>query len=312
MSTSSSRRTSVTIRNIRLTALFSPEEVIHPTSSTTGDAAVEELLMRLALHYGIGNIKHARAEVASHTAKNGAIVKPGLAVVYARLEKVMEPLLAMATSQGGVAFEDGVANLVVLVLTPIDMPGAYTQILRGLEKYCEEEGAALGVAGLQSPLAVWQYFESGGHRLPDHLQARHIMDNLKTCLHATDSLATAVDKFLEFNTPELPVLTEDGEIIGVATLKRLVRICMPDYLMWLDNMEAFLNFEPLAAIMQNESATWIRDIMTRDFASVQADAPAVLAMKEIAQRETLNAYVLQERRVVGVIRLLDFAKSVLR
>ncbi len=49
--------------------------------------------------------------------------------------------------------------------------------------------------------------------------------------------------------------------------------------------------------------------MTVDFPQVDEEAPAIFAMKEIGQRETLNAYVLRGRKLVGIIRMLDFVKT---
>ncbi len=311
------RRTSITIRNIRLTSIFQPEDIIHHAETESGEEILSELLRHLALTYGIGNLKVAHAEVMGNIASDPGHgrLRRGVLVPYGRLEKVTEPLLAVATSEAGFVF-DGIAgerfHVVVAVVVPIDMPGAYKQILQGLEKAFPGEDSAQEVGRLSSALSVWQHFEAGGHSLPDHLEARHIMDTIRFHLHTGDTLKTAIDGFIKHNTPELPVLNADRELVGVVTLKRLVRTCMPDYLMWVGDMSEFLNFEPLAEVIRNEAHTWIRDIMTVDFAQVDEGAPAIFAMKEIGQRETLNAYVLRGRKLVGIIRMLDFVKTVLR
>lgn len=297
--------------------MLQPEDIIHHSETESGEEVLAELLRHLALNYGIGNLKSALGEVMTNLETDPAHgqVCEGVLVPYARLEKVAEPQLAVATSETGFVFKelDGErVHVVVVVLVPIDMPGAYKQILQGLEKSFPDKETVRAVGALSSSLSVWQHFEAGGHRLPDHLQARHVMDTLRTHLHVNDTLKTAIDGFVKFNTPELPVLNADHELVGVVTLKRLVRICMPDYLMWVGDLTEFLNFEPLAEVIRNEAHTWIRDIMTVDFAHVDEDAPAIFAMKEIGQRETLNAYVLRGRKLVGIIRMLDFVKTVLR
>jgi CBS domain-containing protein len=138
------------------------------------------------------------------------------------------------------------------------------------------------------------------------------MNSVKAHIHVKDSLATAIDTFLKFQTAELPVLNAERELVGVVTLKHLIRVCMPDYLMWVGDMTEYLNFEPFADVAKNEAFIGIRDIMTSDFAHVPENAPAVLVMKEIGQHETQNAYVLRERKLVGVVNLLNFAKTILR
>ncbi len=312
MDRTNSRRSSVTIRNIRLTALFKPEDIIHPTTAVDERTLVRQLLEHLALNYGIGNINKATEEVMAGLGQDDVGNHPGLVVLYGRLEKVTDPLVAMATSEKGVEIGGKLAHLVIIVLSPVDMPGTYKQILHGITRACEGEDAALRVASLRSPLAVWQHFDAGGHRLPDHLQARHIMSEVDVFLRSDESLAKAIDLFLAHKASELPVLTPDRELIGVVTTRRLVKVCLPDYLMWVEDMTPFLNFEPIAEIIRNESSTWLKEIMIFDYAHVVEDSPAILALKEIGRRETDNAYVLRGRQLVGVIQLHEFLKSVLR
>ncbi len=311
-SRSSSRRTSVTIRNIRLTSLFKPEDILHHTECSVPRDIVRKLLEHLALYYGIGNINVAMEEVMASLEKDDIYSCSGMAVLYGRLEKVTDPLVALATSENGIKFGDRKIHLIAVVLSPMDMPGTYKQIFHGLSHACERDATAHRVAMLESPLAVWQHFDAGGHRLPDHLQARHIMSPVHVHLDSNDSLARAIDLFLAHRAAELPVLTPDRELMGVVTTRRLVKVCMPEYLMWLDDMTPFLNFEPIAEIIRHESSTWLREIMVFNFAHVTEEAPAILALKEIGRRETDNAYVLRGRKLVGVIHLHEFLNSVLR
>ncbi|MDR1519027.1 MAG: CBS domain-containing protein [Planctomycetota bacterium] len=310
--TSASRRTSVTIRNIRLTALFKPEDIVAPGDAATDREVIRRLLEHLALAYGIGNINIAMDEVLTSLDKDDVHACPGLAVLYSRLERVADPLIAMAPLEKGMTIAGKTVHLLVVVLTPPDMPGAYKQIRQGIIKTCEGEGEAGRIASLKSSLAIWRHFDSGGHHLPDHLDARHIMAPVDVFLNDQDSLARAIDLFLAHKASELPVLTPDRELIGVVTTRQLVKVCMPDYLMWLEDMTPFLNFEPIAEIIRNESSTWLREIMIHNYAHVVEDSPAILALKEIGRRETDNAYVLRGRKLVGVIKLHEFLSSVLR
>lgn len=307
-----SSRSSNTLRRLRITALFRPEDILHNPEDVQGDELPGVLLEHLALEYGIGNIKVAQGEITANMRKDDVHVAPGMAVIYGRLEKVDKPLVAMATFRRGLQFAGRRVHLVVAILIPSDMPGVYKQILHGIAKSCESEGAAQTVASLATPLAVWQHFEAGGQRLPDHLQARHIMSPPEFYLSSDDSLAKAIDLFLAHRSPELPVLTPDRELIGVVTTRRLVKVCMPDYLMWVEDLSPFLNFEPIAEIIRNESSTWLREIMVQNYAHVVETSPAILALKEIGRRETDNAYVLRGRELVGVIHLHEFLGSVLR
>ena len=312
MQSDTSVRVSKSLRNIRFTSLFAPEDIIPDTDAATEDQVVRQLLERLALRYGIGNVDDAFSEVKARIAAGGVVIAPDLAVPHARLENALRLRLAIATSRAGINIGGQRAKVIIQITVPVDMPGAYMQTLQGIARVCEKEGAVERLAAMDSAREIWEFFDAGGSRLPDHLEARHIMSEAAVTLQESDSLARAIDLFLEYNATELPVVDEDGELVGVVTTNELVRVCMPDYLMWLEDMTPLLNFEPFAEVIRNESSTWLNDIMVDDFARVYEDSPAILAMKEIGTHQTNYAYVLRDRKLVGVIRLHEFLKRVLR
>lgn len=312
MQSDTSIRPMKSLRNIRFTSLFKPEDIIPETTATTQDEVIRLLLERLALRYGIGNVDDAMAEVTSRIAAGGVVIAPGIAVPHARMENSSRLRLAIATSKQGILINDDKVHVIFLIIVPIDMPGAYMQTLQGIAKICGRDGTIERVTALKTGADIWNYFDEGGSRLPDHLEAHHIMAAPTVVLRENDSMARAIDLFLEHNASELPVLDDDDEMIGVVTTSQLVRVCMPDYLMWMDDLTPLLNFEPFAAVIRNESTTWLNDIMTDDYAMVEEKSPAILAMKEIGTKQTNHAYVLRERKLVGVIRLHEFLKRVLR
>ena len=70
--------------------------------------------------------------------------------------------------------------------------------------------------------------------------------------------------------------------------------------------------EPFANVLRNEQNTWLSDILLTDFASVQMGAPAVSVAGELTRRKALNCYVLQDKKLMGVIDLPIFLNKVFR
>lgn len=307
-----SRGVTKSLRNIRLAALFTPDDVIVETEADTQEKVIRQLLERLAIRYGIGNVDEAYREVMDHIEKGGVSVAPGVVVPYARMNFPLHLRVAVATSKKGISFGDNLAHVIFLIVVPIDMPGAYMQTLQGISKFCKKENATEKIIASRSGKEVWEFFDTGSTKLPDHLLARHVMTDVNVALKESDNLARAIDLFLEHNSTELPVIDDDGELIGVVTTTRLVRVCMPDYLLWLEDVTPLLNFEPFAEIIRNEGSTWLNDIMTGDFAKVEENSPAIMAIKEISMHKSNYAYVLRDRKLVGIIRLHEFLRQVLR
>jgi CBS domain-containing protein len=138
------------------------------------------------------------------------------------------------------------------------------------------------------------------------------MEPVKVKLQEQDTLERAIDLFVQYGLNELPVVDKDDELIGVVTTYELLRVCLPDYILWMEDLTPVLNFEPFAAILRKESKTWLAEIMTSEYATVQETSPAVQVAKEITRRRADQAYVIRGRRLVGVVSLGTFLSKILR
>lgn len=148
---SSATRMTTVIRSISLASLFRPEDILHECQANGDEEVVHSLLLHLALEHGIGNFKAAQEEVLANMRKDSPHISPGVAVIYAKLEKISSPLVAIATFSEGRFFAGEKTFLVVSVLIPPDLPGVYKQIVTSLSKACGKDGVAETIAKLPSP-----------------------------------------------------------------------------------------------------------------------------------------------------------------
>ncbi len=297
---------------IDFSALFSPKEVLCRTQASERDEVFRSLLETLAYNRGIGNVDEACEALRAREAETATIVGPGIAVPHARLEAIDEIAVAVATSAQGIDYGGQAVQLVILILAPKALPGAYLQALSALAKVCQDPETASILADMESPEEVWNFFAKGGLVLPEHLFAKHLMDPVHAALQENDTLENALDLFVRENVAELPVVDRDGELIGVVTTHEFLRVCLPDYILWMEDLTPILNFEPFAEILRKESNTWLAEIMTAEYATVREDAPAVQVAKEITRRNTEHAYVVRGKKLVGVVALNAFLNKILR
>lgn len=301
---------------IQYSALFSPSEVICQTEEQDRDKLLMDLLRTLAYQRGIGNVDEAYETVLARENDVPTIVAPGMAMPHARLKAIHEIVVAIATSKEGIVYdsskpEDRV-KLIVLTLAPKDAPGAYLQAVSCLAKICKDPSAAETVAAIETPEQVWAFFDKGGVVLPDHLRALDVMDKVKVKLQEQDTLERAIDLFVQHRLNELPVVDKDGDLVGVVSTYELLRVCLPDYILWMEDLTPIMNFEPFAEILRKESKTWLTEIMTDEYATVQDDAPAIQVAKEITRQRAHRAYVVRDKRLLGVVSLERFLDKILR
>jgi CBS domain-containing protein len=92
----------------------------------------------------------------------------------------------------------------------------------------------------------------------------------------------------------------------------LLRVCLPDYVLWMEDLTPILNFEPFSQILQKESKTWLTEIMTTEYATVDENSPAIQVAKEITRQHADLAYVVRGKQLVGIVTLANFLNKILR
>ncbi len=300
---------------MHFSSLFTPNHILCQTDLTDRDDIIMKLLRMLALERGIGNVQVAFDAIMENERVMPSVMTSGLAVPHARLDALTELVVGVATSKKGINYAEGVidnVNVITLILSPKAAPGSHLQALSSLSKIFQEPDSVAKVSGLETANEVWKFYDSNGVVLPEYVTTRDVMAPVVVKLHENDTLARAIDLFIRYGRIDLPVVDNDDELVGVVTTYELLRVCLPDYILWMDDLTPILNFEPFAELLRNESRTWLVDIMTSDFAAVEVDKPAIQIVKELTRWRVDHAYVLDGRKLVGVVSLERFLRQIMR
>lgn len=294
---------------------FTADDVLCNPVQRERDGLLKEMLMRLAANHGIGNVHKALEAVLERESSFSTLLRPGINLPHARLDTIEDVVVSVAVSENGVTFPttaDSV-HIVVLLLVPKHLPAVYLQVLRLLMQIFEpvQDAAALAKK-LRTPEDVLHFFETGTTSFSESVRAADIMDVNPVTLRDTDRLKDAIDLFVNKHMNEVAVLDCDGEMVGVVSAQALMRVCLPDYLLWMDDLTPLANFEPFTKVLLREESTWLAEILSHDFHAVQADEPAILAAAEMTRGHTNQCYVLRGKRLCGVIPLERFIHKVLR
>jgi PTS system nitrogen regulatory IIA component len=301
---------------IQFSSLFSPAEVICQTQDKDRDTVLRDLLRLLADRRGIGDVEDAYQAVVARENDLPTIVAPGMAMPHARLDAIHDLVVGVATSREGIVYDpsqpDSPVKLMVLTLVPKTAPGAYLQAISSLARICQDPSTPDVVSSLSTAEQIWAFFDKGGMALPDHVRAGDVMEPVQVKLEEHDTLKRAIDLFVRHRVNELPVVNGDGDLIGVVSTHKLLKVCLPDQILWMEDLTPILNFQPFAEILRKESKTWLSEIMTTDYATVEADQPAVQVAKEISRQRASRAYVVRGRKLLGVASLETFLGKILR
>jgi PTS system nitrogen regulatory IIA component len=300
--------------NLSLTSFFSADDILTHQEGLMRNELIRHLLTHVAQGHGLTDVDVFYDAIIERENASDTVVANGIAIPHARVDNLQRPYVGVATSADGIVFdeEEPPIHLILLVLIPRDQPGLYLQVLRALAGILRDRGAAHAVSQLKTPDEVMRFFERGGMVLPDYVCAADIMRDDFISLRNHDNLKTAIDCFISNQISEIPVVDRDGDMVGIVSAGALLKVCLPEYLLWMSDLSPIVNFEPFTNILRNEHNTWLSDILSHDFSSVQMQAPAISVAGEMTRRNTSRCYVLNGKKLMGVINLPLFLNKIFR
>ena len=300
--------------NLSLTSFFSADDILIHQEEVSRNQLIRQILTHLANGHGFMEVDSYYNAVIERENASDTVVSNGISIPHARLDDLQRPYVGVATSAKGIQFAEDQppVHLILLVLIPRDQPGLYLQILRALANILRDRDAARSVSQLSTAEEVMRFFERGGMILPDYVCAADIMDDEFISLRDNDNLKTCIACFITKQVNEIPVRDRDGDMVGIVRAGVLLKVCLPEYLLWMSDLSPIVNFEPFTAILHNEQSTWLSDILLEDYASVQMKAPAVSVAGEMTRHNASRCYVLNGKKLMGVINLSRFLNKVFR
>jgi CBS domain-containing protein len=240
---------------------------------------------------------------------------PGLAVPHARFDDIGKLWVAVGTSKQGIDFGRGLENpayVIILILTPAEAPATYLQALAAVGKMFSAKGAIDVLRKMSTAEDVWDFFEGGRTTLPQVVTAGDMMVTEYVSLQNTAFLSEAIDLFCRHRSIDIPVLDEDGDLVGIMTEQEVLKLALPEYILWLDDLKPILHLEPFVEILNNEHTLRVGEVMSDRYVTVTEDVPAIEVARILMTSEASEVLVVRDKRLVGVIALGDFLARVLR
>jgi len=302
-------------KGIKFSSLFGPGQVICGLGEVSRNEALKRLVELIAATGRISDIGEVYRLVVQREELSCTILGPGIAVPHARIENLDSLKVAIAVNPEGIDYHEGSdpVRLIVMILTPADDPGGYLQAQAALAKVCvRHETLVEDLCELADPEAVWRTFDEEGGSLPDYVAAGHMMSREYPFLRETDPLNKAIDRFYSLGIAEMPVIDNDGDLVGVVSQRELLRVCLPEHITWMDDLSPVLHFEPFTQVLRNEERTWLADIMSPDYVTLAEDAPAIEVAREMIRTGASRVFVTRGKKLVGVITIQGFLSKVLR
>jgi CBS domain-containing protein len=147
---------------------------------------------------------------------------------------------------------------------------------------------------------------------------REIMDADPVTVRPEDDIETVLRLLRRNELPGVPVVNEGGRCVGIVTESDLVLsdeqgdLHLPHY---IELFGGVIYLEPLQRFndrLKKAFASRVREMMTEDPVTVDADAPIEDAAHLIATRKHNRLPVVEHGRLIGVVTRLDVLEALTR
>jgi CBS domain-containing protein len=291
---------------VKLRDFIAPEQIILPLAASTLADAAEALLTCVEASAAVRDVSKLRRRMDE--ARGEDLVVPGgrAFLLHVRAEAVGALRVAIGVASQPIArtegSEDGRGRVIVLIVAPPREAARHLQLVRAFARLLAQPEIleAILAAGSPSELATLAAFDD--ITLPEELTVRDLMTERPRTTTPDMPLRDAAREMLSAGLSALPVVDEEGGLLGLLSERELMRHFMSSTMLSISS-----RFTPPSA----HGRRTVRDVMTRQVLCVApeqsiADVAALMTNKDVER-----VPVVRGGRLVGFLTRGDIVRKLI-
>lgn len=231
-------------------------------------------------------------------ARGGTALGQGFAYPHARIPQCSGAALALATLDPPLAVEEAAdgqrVDTVFLLVGPEKAPNLFLKVMSGVAQFAVLDASRKALMEATDVATAYRILERSQLSTDMPVRARDIMRPL-CCRVDADKLLKAVSHaMLESHVESVPVLCEDGRVLGEITSDALFQYGLPDFFSQLRSVSFIREFDPVEKYFEEEGTLRAKEVMSTDFASVPPEGTLMEIVFLLAVRRYAKVYVLDD------------------
>lgn len=285
---------------MRLAELLRAEHIVAPLPADSVPAAVSALAQRLI---DAGSVDHPErlARLFSESRIRDLIhVGDRVLLPHVRTDAVSRLVVAIGVAAAPLdtapGANDGVAQVMVLVLAPPAEAGLYLQTVAALARALRDDAVVDALVAARSPEEVLAIPAAREVTIQPRLMVRDVMTQRVYRVGPDDTVKDVLDLVAEHKVSAVPVVGEDREVLGIVTDRDLVRFLLP------------------AAQRAGESATAlrktkVREVMSRSIICVSEEQALAEVMSIMVAKDLERLPVTSGGKLTGFLTRGDILRK---
>lgn len=216
----------------------------------------------------------------------------GIAFPHARLPYLKTPRVALGVLREPLLFDDQPTVIVCLILSPADAPSLSLKIMSQFSRMFKDPAKRAAVLEATSAAALRQVVEEEDLRIDEPILARDIMRTPGPAVPPITPIYRVAQLMSNAHITVVPVVDENGHILGDVTAEHLFRFGLPDFFTQLKSISFIAEFEPFESYFKKERTVSAVDLIEKPAGIVPMHYTLMEIIFDLAIRHIPQLYVV--------------------
>lgn len=298
---------------MKLQDVVEPQHVVVPLVAQTVREATERLAERLIASGVVAEAGRLNAVIRNAWPEDMVSVGEHAFLPHFRTEAAHRLATAVGISVTPIRWEkdpNRTARIVILIVAPPRETPTYLQVVGAFARLLSDPATVLAMLAAKSPEQLVQIGALQSAELPTHLAVRDLMTPHVLSVRPEQQLGDVARMMMEKDVRALPVVDDNGSLVGMVTHRELLKYLIPDYLQRSKSGK----FRALPATMMaghgnvDPRGLPVKDVMSRAVLCLSEDQTLTDVANLMNNKDVDRFPVVREGIVVGFLTRADLIR----
>jgi len=299
---------------VKLQEVVEQQHCVVPLSAQTVREATERLAERLVASGVVASADRLTAVIRNAWPEDMVSVGEHAFLPHFRTEAVRKLATAVGVSLTPIRWEKDAnrsARIVILIVAPPRETPTYLQVVGAFARLLSDPAIVLAILAAKSPEQLVDIGALQSVELPTHLAVRDLMTPEVVSARPEQSLGDVARMMMDKDVRALPVVDDNGALVGMVTHRELLKYLIPDYLQRTKSGK----FRAMPAAMASGHQSSgdprglpVKDVMSRAVLCLSEDQTLTDVANLMNNKDVDRFPVVREGIVVGFLTRADLIR----
>lgn len=290
---------------MRLADYLTAEQCLVPLPGDTIADAARALAGCLVASGVVGAPERLRQRVEESRPEDLVILADRAFLIHYRTDAVTDLHVAIGAASKDIHRQrDDVeprARIVMMLVAPPRAAARHLQLLRGFSRLLSRESCVAEILARDSAQSLASASVFVDYELPEQLTVRDVMAERPRTAHPDLPLREAAQEMIQTGLGALPVVDDDGRLLGMLSERELVRHLLTTQVL----------ADPRHLALPARAQKSVREVMTRQVLCVSPEQPIAEVASLMSNKDVDRVPVVREGRLMGLLTRGDIVRKLL-